>query len=132
MTVLLDASYLLALVNERDVHHDAAKRIAVEIDKGEHGAPYLTDHLFDEIISVALRKWGKERAKEIGTFAVDTAQLLVTDEHLIAEAWKLFQKTKLLLSFTDCLNVVVCEAFGIDFIATFDKEFIKTNINNLK
>ena len=123
MSILLDASYFLALLNQDDVHHPRAREIAVKIDEQSYGIPFTTDHILDETISVALRKWGKERAIYCGTYVLKTVQLVVSDEHFIQQSWRLFQETKLQLSFTDCLNVMVCQAFQSKYIATFDKEF---------
>lgn len=123
MSILLDASYFLALLNQDDVHHLKAQEIALKIDQEEYGVPFTTDHILDETISVALRKWGKERALYCGTYLLKTVHLIVSDEHFIQKAWTLFWETRLQLSFTDCLSVVTCQAFQTEYIATFDKEF---------
>ncbi len=128
MTILLDASYFLALVNEDDVHHQKSQEIAQKIDAGEYGKPFTTDHLFDEVISVTLRKFGKEKAILIGKMVWDKTYLIIMDEHLVKRGWELFQNTHLKFSFTDCLSVVACKAFQAEYLATFDKEFNKTDL----
>lgn len=126
--IFLDASYFVALVNETDVHHAQAKEIARKIDSGDYGVPCTTDHILDESISVALRKWGKEKAQYVGKTILNTTHLIITDEHLVLDAWKLFQKTEQKFSFTDCVNIATCTTFDVDCIATFDEEFRKTDI----
>lgn len=128
MSIFLDASYFLALVNEDDIHHNNAKIITKSIDHAQYGDLFTSDHIFDEIISVALRKWGKKRALDIGKIATETTTIIISDGHLINETWKLFQKTILTLNFTDCNSVITCETFGIEHIATFDKEFNNTSL----
>ena len=127
--IFLDASYFIARVNETDVHHAHAKEIAHKIDAGEYGIPCTTDHILDESISVALRKWGKEKACSVGKTILNTTHLIITDEHLVLDAWKLFQKTEQAFSFTDCLNIVTCTTFDVEHMATFDEEFRKTDIH---
>ncbi len=128
MSIFLDASYFLALNNLNDAHHQNAKNICQKIDNNEYGEIFITDHIFDEIVSVALRKWGKKESLEIGKNASETTTLIVTDSHLTNETWKLFQKTNLTLNFTDCNSFLTCQAFGIEHIATFDKEFKNTSL----
>lgn len=128
MTILLDASYFLALLNEQDVHHLKAKKIAQDIDVESYGLSLTTDHILDETISVTLRKWGKERAKYAGMIILQSTTLLISDEHLLHDAWKLFQETALTFSFTDCLSLAMCRTFQVEHIATFDREFTKTEL----
>ena len=128
MSILLDTSYFLALLNESDVHHDEAKSVAVMIDSEKYGVVFTTDHILDEVISVTLRKFGKEKAIYAGRYVLNKTNTIISDEHLIVASWKLFEKTRLNLSFTDCSLIVVSKAFGMEQIATFDKEFKKAGV----
>lgn len=128
MSVFLDASYYLAFFNEFDIHHQKAKNISQRLDNNEYNECFTTDHILDEIISVALRKWGKQQALKIGKTAIETTTIIISDGHLTNETWKLFQKTDLTLNFTDCNSVITCETFGIEPIITFDKEFKNTSL----
>ena len=130
MAVLLDASYLLAFLNESDVHYRAARKLTDEISADKYGIPFTTDHIFDETVSVALRKFGKNRALAFGKHILDSVLMLTSDKHVLAEAWSIFIKTELNLSFTDCINIATLKVTGTEFIATFDKEF--KNIQDTK
>ncbi len=123
MVVLVDSSVFCAYANVRDVHHENAKRLIGEIVSRKHGSGLTTDYIFDETVSVVLRKSGKNNAINIGRFLLNSEiQLAKVDELLFQKAWHLFQNSDN-LGFTDCTSVAFVQTFGIKNIATFDKGF---------
>ncbi len=130
MAILLDTSFLIALNNERDVHHPAAKTLWPEIEKEIYGKYFISDHIFDEIVAVTMRKAGKERAKLLGHHLLQSVPLINLDTHLFEETWKLFTQIKQNLSFTDCSNLILLQLINSNKIATFDKTF--REIKNLE
>ena len=123
MTIFLDASYLLALYNENDVHHKRATLIAEKIDANEYEQPLTSDDVFDEVVSVALRKFGKEKAQTFGKQILDSVPIVHGDKHLFNNAFAIFNTSKAHFSFTDCMSQAVMELAQIHSIATFDKLF---------
>ena len=76
-------------------------------------------------MTIALRRTNKEVAAELGKFMLNSEILMAKITPLIFQkAWELFQKPNE-FSFTDCTIIAFMEIFGIDKIATFDKEFKK-------
>ena len=130
MAILVDSSVFCAYANVRDVHHGAAKIIIGEIASGKHGRAVTTDYIFDESVTVALRKANKKTAVELGGFILDSELLLAEiNSQVFKKAWDLFRKADG-LSFTDCTSVAFMRVFGVDKIATFDKDF--SNIKNVQ
>lgn len=123
--LFIDANIFLALDNLRDVHHSRAVELWKEIEEGKYEHYFTTDYVFNEVVGVAYRKFGKERAILFGENILRSIMVLNVDEHLLGEAWKIFSKTPLHLNLTDCTHIAVMRAVGLSSIATFDQEFTK-------
>jgi len=106
------------------MHHEKSKKIIKEIVSKNYGKPIITDYIFDEVVSVILRKKGKNLSIELGKYLLASEFLLVRiNEMIFNNAWKLFQE-KNSFNFTDCTTLEFMNFFEIDKIATFDKEFM--------
>ncbi len=121
--ILIDANVFLAYENKDDVHHTNACGLLNKIQGGTYGSWFITDYIFNEVVGVTLRKFGKERAVTIGEGLLKSVALLNIDEHLLREAWKIFIKTNTTLNLVDCTNLVALTVANTKAIATFDKEF---------
>ena len=123
MTILIDASLFYAYSNTNDVHHTKAKEILKDILSDKYGGYLTTDYIFDEVVTVAQRKAGKKTAVELGNFILNSEILVAEiDKNIFENSWKLFRETED-LSFTDCTNIEFMKIFGIENIATFDRDF---------
>jgi len=123
--LFIDANIFLAGDNLRDVHHNKAVELWKEIETGQYGNYFTTDYVFNEVMGVTGRKFGKERAVLLGEHILRSIFILNVDEHMLAQAWKIFSTTELHLNMTDCTHIAVMKASSVLFIATFDKEFTK-------
>ncbi len=128
VAVFLDASYFLALYNEDDVHHKRAMELAEKIDFNEYGQTLTSDDIFDEVVSVGLRKFGKEKAQIFGKQILASILIVHGDKHLFDAAFKIFNSSKLDFSFTDCMSQAIIDLAQIKYIATFDKLFEKVDV----
>ena len=128
VAIFLDASYFLAFYNESDVHHKRATIITKKIDANAYGQVLSSDDVFDEVVSVALRKFGKEKAQSFGKQILDSVFILNGDKHIFNNAFKIFNSSKLPFSFTDCTIQAIVELAQIQYIATFDKLFEKLDV----
>ncbi|MEK6942996.1 MAG: PIN domain-containing protein [Nanoarchaeota archaeon] len=128
MAIFLDASYILALYNEDDVHHKRAVALSEVINSNEYGQAIISDYIFDEAVSVALRKIGKQEAQLLGKQIIDSLFIVHADKHLFDTALKIFNSSKDPFSFTDCMSQAIMDLAQIRFIATFDKLFEKLNV----
>jgi len=125
MTIVIDANVFYAYKNSRDGHHNKALNIMTEIFEGRYGEPIILDYVFDEIVSVTMRKLGKTNAVDIGNEILNLdININEIDDISFYEAWQLFKKNNK-FNFTDCTIVAFMKIFGINQIATFDKEFNK-------
>ena len=131
VAVFLDASYFLALYNEDDTHHKKAIALAKKIDSNEYGKTLTSDDVFDEVLSVALRKIGKEEAKLFGLQIQKSTLIIYGDKHTFDSAIKLFNSSKESFSFTDCTSQAIIDLGQIELIATYDKLFDKLDIKVL-
>ena len=132
VAIFLDASYFLAIYNEDDIHHKRATLIAEKIDVNEYGQMLTSDDIFDEVVSVALRKFGKEKAQAFGKQILDSTFIVNGDKHIFDNAFKIFNASKLPSSFTDCTTQAIIELAQIKYIATFDKMFEKLDVEVIK
>ncbi len=125
MAILLDASLFYAFKNNDDVHHKKAREIMRRIVTNVYGEPFTTNFIFDEVVSVTMRKKNKNEAKIIGKYLLDSEiHILNLDVKTFKKAWELFQG-KHTLNFTDCTSVALAQLADVKYIATFDKEFKK-------
>lgn len=125
MAVFVDASVFCAYANLDDIHHKKAKNIIEKIAAGKYGKAVTTDYIFDETVTVVLRKTNKKNALEVGNVILNSELLIAQiDSLLFQKAWRIFQK-KDDFSFTDCTILAFMKVFGIRKIATFDKAFKK-------
>ena len=132
LAIFLDASYFLARFNENDVHHKRTVILAEKIDFNEYGQALTLDDVFDDAVSVALRKFGKESAQTLGKQIVDSIFIIHGDKHLFDAAFRILNNSKDNFSFTDCMIQAVIDLAQIRYIATFDKLFEKLNIEVVK
>lgn len=123
MTILLDASFIIAFDNEKDVHHKKAREIWKKIENLSFGQYFISDYIFDEIIGVSLRKTNKEGTVKLGQNIIASMPIINIDDSVFEQAWKLFEENNNGLSFTDCTNVILLDFIDTKKIATFDKAF---------
>ncbi len=131
VVVFLDASYFLALYNENDVHHKKSRALAEKIDTNEYGQAVTSDYIFDEAVSVTLRKFGKEKAQALGKQILGSVFMVQCDRHIFDAAFRIFNSSKDAFSFTDCVSQAIMDLAEIKFIATFDRLFEKLNVEVL-
>lgn len=123
--IFIDTNLFLARDNVRDVHHQKAVLIFQEIDQGVYGEPVTSNYIFSEVIGVTFRKEGKLSAVDIGEKIIGSVLQITIEQHLLERAWNFFKETSLSLNLVDCTNVIIIKMLGINYIATFDKEFKK-------
>ena len=90
MAIFIDASIFISYDNEKDVHHQKAVGIFLEIEKGKFGQCFTSDYILNEVVGVTFRKCGKERAVALGEHIMNTIFVLNVDDHILKESWKLF------------------------------------------
>src|SRR3989344_3980566 len=89
--VLVDANIFLAYENIRDTHHTRALELFQKIQIGIYGTWFITDYIFNEVVGVTFRKFGKERAIAVGESMLKSMILLNIEknhafEHTLAHS----------------------------------------------
>jgi len=124
--IFIDASFIIAFNSNKDIHHAKAKELWKCIENKDFGEYFISDHIFDEIISVSLRKSkDKDGTVMLGDKLIKTLPMVKINWDLFDDAWKIFKETKTNMGFTDCTNLAVMGLLNIAKIATFDKAFQK-------
>ncbi|MBI3032033.1 type II toxin-antitoxin system VapC family toxin [Candidatus Woesearchaeota archaeon] len=123
--IFVDANIFLSCFIENDVFHQRAKQLMSAIETHIYGEYFTSDYVFNEVVGVVMRKYGKENALMIGNKLFNSTMILSINETLLKEAWKLFNDNKSTLNLVDCTNIIAVKSLGAKYIATFDKEFEK-------
>jgi uncharacterized protein len=125
--ILLDTSFLVASVNERDVNHKVTASLKERIRELEFGRAYISDYIFDEFATFLMAKaFPATTISAVGDALLSNEEVkcLAISKEAFDRAWALFKKFED-LSFTDCTTSILAQAFGIKNIATFDSGFDK-------
>lgn len=124
--VLLDASFLLARFNKRDVHHKRALEISHALSGYEQ---YMHEHVLDEVVGVIQRKFGKEHAIGTGTVLLQSRiNILLSEAGDMMDAWNHFIDENE-LSYTDAHIASEMSTGAYEAVVTFDKEFEKLGVS---
>lgn len=131
MTVLVDTGVLYADHDTDATRHDAASEALEAVYDGEFEHPYVSDYVFDEVITLTRNRTGSfSAAKQLSdrlrghdqyprvyeTLHVSTA--VFTDAIAVFERYD-----DQALSFTDATSVALINRHGIDRVLSFDDEF---------
>lgn len=130
--ILLDSSFLVAYMLDKDKYHPKSLDIMEAIKKGAFGTAYITDYIFDEVVTVIMVKSNSiDKAVEAGTYLKESLTILKLEEEAIDGAWGIFKaQSKGVLSFTDCTNLSEMRSKGIENLVTFDGGFM--NLKGIK
>ena len=123
MSVILDSSYIIAYSDERDKYHKEAIGLSKHLSSGDFGQIFISDYIFDEVVTYFLARQGIEKAISVGEYLLKfEIELLHSTSELFSSSWIFFKQRKN-LSFTDCITIEIMKAYGIRNIATFDAGF---------
>lgn len=126
-SLIVDASFLVALANQRDKHHAAAARLQKDIIAGTW-APILPDSVLLETANVLLGRRGSAFAvRAVNHMVAQQDITLVTTGTRLSEAIRVFSDhAQHGLGLTDCTIVAVAREFKAA-VATFDDDFRKVS-----
>ncbi len=130
MSIFLDTSFLIALNNAKDANYKSARTIKEKIKMREFGQCYISDYVFDELVTFLMAKsFPSEIIKNIGDSLLEeeSISLLKIDNNVFLQSWSLFKKMKT-LSFTDCTTILLAQQFNVKNIASFDTDFNKISL----
>ncbi len=120
--LFIDTSFVIALVNEKDLDH----KLAVELSLLYEGFPTLiTDSVLLEIGNSLARRFRQEAIKTINSFLLsgETEIIRLTPE-LFDKAFLLYQTHKdKTWGLVDCVSFVVMNDYSVNDALTNDKHF---------
>lgn len=120
---------LISAYSETDINHEIGRKILNDIEEGKYGEWFLSDYVFDETLTVMFSiSKNKEEMAGLGKYLMKAFTLLTVSRIIFVDAFEIFSN-KNKLSFTDSTIISMANKFGIEYIATFDKE-IKKNFKN--
>lgn len=121
--LLLDTSFLVALANERDAHHEAASVLQEEVDAGRWDTLVLSEYVFLETVTVLMARRDLPFARRFGEglLRAREVELVPSSQHFL-DTWAAFRNQGAAgLSFADANIAVIAKARGITDVATFDE-----------
>jgi len=131
MSVLVDSGVFYAHADSDAERHVPAVRAFDALIDGAYGQPYTTDYVYDETVTLTLRRTGRfERARTVGRRIRGEGEFpdLVRIEHVTPLAFEaavdVFERyDDQQLSFTDATTIAVAEELDIDAVLSFDDDF---------
>ena len=123
--IFLDSSFLIAYSNPVDEHREKAVKIMDDLIAGKYGKPYVSDYVFDEVVTVVfVRTKDLSLAITIGNILKNSLEIINIDNELFDKSWQIFKsQANTKFSFTDCTILAAMERDGIKYVATFDEDF---------
>jgi len=125
--IFIDSNIFISYYNEDDENHRLALNVIKDIEKNKYGATFISDYVFDEVMTVGLmRIKDKEKIIKLGSAILrSNIRILKVNKDIFKRTWQMFRGSTLKMSFTDFTNLVFMERFDIGYLATFDKDFKK-------
>jgi predicted nucleic acid-binding protein len=133
MSVLLDTGAIFAYLNREDARHREARGLMLRIARKEFGAPFVTDHVIDELF-VLIRARTRSAALEdaakrwlpLPDPVLKGLSVVSLGTEVLEPAWEVFRKYRDQgISFTDASLVVTLREMGIERLATLDSRLGK-------
>lgn len=128
--IFVDTSAFLALANEKDNKHVAAKQFLEDIKNGKIRVKNIitSDYIIDETITRIRYSVGHKEAVEWGKdiLASKVIEKIEIQKEIFGLAWELFQTYEdKKLSFTDCTSFALMKKKGIGKVFSFDEDFAR-------
>lgn len=131
ITIVVDTGVLYADHGLDASQHAAATAALKVVYDGKFGRPYLSDYVFDEVVTLTLKRAGAfppartlgDKLRGINPYP-QTYDLVHVSPGIFDDAIEVFRTyDDQALSFTDTTTVAVCERHDIDAILSFDDDF---------
>lgn len=123
--LFVDTNAFVALVNEDDRHHEAARAVRRGIDAGVllYGPLFTTRYVLSETATTLLYRLGHRATVEVLTTVRESSTFNVLDVtkpifDRTAEQFAAYDDQE--ISFIDHLNTILCDDLGIEHIFAFE------------
>ena len=121
--IILDTSFIVALHNAREAHHEKALELMAGIDEGLMGNPLVPEFVLSEALTVMAARIDLKTAGLVGRHIMRSEEVsIVPCTAFMAEALEIFaaQRSRR-ISFTDATIVAISRSEGVPDVATFDR-----------
>ena len=127
---LIDTLFVVALVNQRDQHHERAAELAEEY---EDRLFLVTDVVLLEIGNALAKAFRPEAIKLIdGFLSSPDVEVVHLSPGLFKEAWDLYRSHRdKEWGLVDCVSFVVMRNAGVKDALTFDQHFVQAGFTAL-
>ena len=131
MTVLVDTGVLYADHDTDADRHEAAASALSAVYDGEFGQPYISDYIYDEAITLTLKRGGSftpakrlsDRLRGVDQYP-DVYEMLRVTSPVFESAVEWFEQyDDQHLSFTDATTIALVRQHDIDTVLSFDDDF---------
>lgn len=139
--VILDANYIVGLIDEKDIHHKAALLIENKLIETNAQFVYF-DCVINEVVNVLIKRANeKKHVQKINTFLEklhlrcpkeDITWIYPDIEDYYESIIQMVKKSEGSLNFHDSLIVLMANEFEISHVVSFDKDFDKTKLKRIK
>jgi len=131
MSVIVDTGVLYGDHDKNATRHAVADGALDAIYDGVYGQPYVSDYIYDETITLTLRRSGSypvakrigERMRGAGEFppAYELQHITPTSFEQAIDVFERYDDQR--LSFTDATTVALVRHHDIDHVLSFDDDF---------
>ena len=131
--ILVDSSFIIAIFRKNDPLHQKA----IENRDILKNDCYISNGIISEVITILgqktkdieLVRLAFNYMKDNFTL-IDESEINMYNENVFA-IFEKYNKNKFRLGFIDCSEVAIYEFYGLDYVASFDREFRKFEEINL-
>lgn len=131
MTVLIDTGVFYADHDTDASRHEDASDALETVYDGEFGAAYVTDYVYDETVTLTLKRTGSfSAAKRVGRRLrgddpyPPVYEMLRVSHAGFTDSVEVFERyDDQGLSFTDATTVALCDRRDIEAVLSFDDDF---------
>jgi hypothetical protein len=131
VTVLVDTGVVYADHDTDATRHEAASAALDAVYDGAFGAPYISDYVFDEAVTLARTRTGShaaatslaDRLRGADPYP-DVYELFYVSPAVFTDALAVFDRyDDQQLSFTDATSIALVDRHDLDQILSFDDDF---------
>ena len=123
--IFVDASYYISLLKPSDSNHEQALVMA----KHHKDEELMTSQaVLGEVATVGSQRYSKDATIAFieGIVRTGTTTIVLERQELVDRAWEIFKSIKSKnISWVDCYSKAIIEAYKIETVLTFDKDFQK-------
>ena len=122
----IDSGIWIAAFNKRDIYHEKAKLIVNAISRGGLSKIFISDYIFDEVVTYIRKKIGSNASNEIAQILLESpyVSIQVIERTTFNASYHIFRLYDQ-LSFTDATTIVLIKNQKIHYLLSFDSDLVK-------